>query len=127
METTQEDSIDEHAPEEGAGGSAAAPNLSLIDQITIDYMTNRYQKNAVDRFFSQDVAPPAPPSHTDTRIYEYEPYQEKAKELFSQLLDDFMLFDGDEGLSTICYEVRSKFHAFMSAAISHFQGEESGN
>lgn len=140
METEQNtittEPIDEIRENPGGPSSTNTPNLSLIDQITMEYMMNRNQKGAVERFFQKECGLDGfgySSPKKDIRAVEYEIYQEKVKELFSQILEDFISSNGEGGngheqdlssWSSYGRDLKYKFHGFMSAAISYL--EENG-
>ena len=92
------------------------PNLSVIDQITIEYMMNKRQKDAIKKFFSGSGGDAVADNKEDLRIPEYEIYQESVKELFSKMLDEFIL-----GESSKKYKKKFlyRFHSFMDCAIKY--------
>ena len=110
-----QDSDQEHEQEINSDIQTPVSELPLIDKISLEYMTNRNQyKRYLD---STDESTGIFTPEMQKRIDDYMKYQDPAREIFSDLLQDFVL----SGSVSKKYnqEIQILFQNFMDAIVHY--------
>lgn len=90
--------------------------LPLVDKITLEYMTNRKQYNRYLNTESSSVFSPEMQNRIDT----YMKYQDHAKEIFSDLLDNYVL-SGETPSKKYDKELETLFENFMDTVVDYLE------
>lgn len=89
-------------------------DLPMIDKLSLEYMINPKQFN---RYMNKKEGIFSP--ELQRRIDDYMKYQEPAKELFSELLDEFII-SGSITKKKYNQEIHGLFEGFMDSIIHYF-------